>query len=40
MSQTIEEIKELCNLQESKQISEQWALYQIEKLIKEQAQDT
>jgi hypothetical protein len=35
MSETIKKIKNLCGMQERKEISEQWALYQIEKLIKE-----
>jgi hypothetical protein len=33
MSEIIKSIKELCEKQERKEISEQWALYQIEKLI-------
>jgi hypothetical protein len=33
MSEVIKKIKELCEMQERKEISEQWTLYQIGKLI-------
>lgn len=37
-SETIQKIKELCEMQERKEISEQWALYQIEKTIRNNAE--
>jgi hypothetical protein len=35
VSETIKQIKEICELQEKKQISEIYALHKIEKLLKE-----